>query len=104
MSNAAIIWAAISGAFGILSTAVIALLLYNAKAIVSQLKTLGEQALSLERALANHAHEVSKLTDQVKQLDHENTTLRKAHDALTTWMIGKGILPAPPPPPATVGL
>jgi hypothetical protein len=46
---------------------------------------------------------VEKLVDKVERLDKENETLRRSHDALTRFLISKGIL-SPPDPSTLNGL
>jgi cell division protein FtsB len=66
------------------------LLLYFVKDFVGQVKTLTV-------ALQTNASETQKLSALVSRLDQENSSLRRSHDALTRYLIGRGILPTPDP-------
>ena len=66
------------------------LLLYLAKDLVGQVKTL-------TTALQTNAAETQKLSGLVERLDRENASLRRSHDAVTRYLISKGILPPPDP-------
>lgn len=66
---------------------------YHAKAILTEMK-------ELRTALNDSAYETRQLVSQVKRLDTENASLRRAHDALTRFLIAKGILS--PPDPSTL--
>ena len=73
------------------------ILAYNAKGIITQLKELSVTASSLQLALNESTSQTKQLVEQVKRLDKENATLRRAHDTLTRFLISKGILTAPEP-------
>jgi septal ring factor EnvC (AmiA/AmiB activator) len=73
---------------------------YHTKAILTQLKELSTTATSLQLALNESTNQTSQLVAQVKRLDSENASLRRAHDALTRFLIRKGILS--PPDPSTL--
>jgi hypothetical protein len=76
---------------GGLCTLTFAILAYYAKDLVSTVK-------DLTTALHTNAAETKRLAEHVERIDQENTSLRKSHAHLTTWLIHKGILPPPPPP------
>lgn len=63
---------------------------YHARDILGELK-------GLRAALVENAHQTSKLVEKVEQLDKENSSLRRAHDVLTRFLISKGILSPPDP-------
>ncbi|MCA8829443.1 hypothetical protein [Hymenobacter pini] len=80
----------ILGLLGTICSITFGLLAYNAKDLVGNVKSLTE-------ALNKNAAETSRLAEHVERIDEENASLRKSHDALTRWLIGKGIIPPPNP-------
>lgn len=73
---------------------------WHAKGILTQLKELTATAHGLQIALNENAAETKRLVDHVHRVEKENATLRRAHDALSRYLIRKGILS--PPDPSTL--
>lgn len=82
---------------GSLATFAVGVLAYHATTIMTQLKELGQTMHGLQMALQDSTTQTRSLVEQVSRLDGENASLRRAHDALTRYLIGKGILSAPDP-------
>lgn len=73
---------------------------FHAKAILTQLKELTDTAHALQLALNENAAETKRLVEHVHRVEKENAMLRRAHDALSRYLIKKGILS--PPDPSTL--
>ncbi len=80
----------ILGLLGTVCTITFALLAYNARDLVGNVK-------ALTAALNTNAAETKRLAVHVEKLDEENSSLRRSHDVLTRFLISKGILPPPNP-------